>query len=107
MIYALPHFKEIIYTIYISAVRVQDPINERSVYDQLNTTDVAQASVYSDLGRSNHVYQNDSVHQDNGGQYEMLGRQSHPNFYDDLHSSTPSGDKTTYVNTVIGGSKWK
>ncbi|XP_069119315.1 myosin light chain kinase, smooth muscle-like [Argopecten irradians] len=90
------------------AERVQDPINGRSVYDQLNTSDVAQASVYSDLGRSNHgKIKLTSFLINHLIQYEMLGRQSHPNFYDDLHSSTPSGDKTTYVNTVIGGSKGK
>ncbi|XP_033758920.1 uncharacterized protein LOC117341183 [Pecten maximus] len=80
--------------------------NERSLYDQLDTNDVAKASVYSELGGHHHVYQNDPVSEGNGGdrQYESLQGRTASNVYDELHSQT-AGEKETYVNTAIGGKR--
>ncbi|XP_033758279.1 hemicentin-2-like [Pecten maximus] len=78
--------------------------NERSLYDQLDTNDVAKASVYSELGGHHHVYQNDPVSEGNGGQYEALKGRTASNVYEELHSQTAS-EKETYVNTAIGGKR--
>ncbi|XP_033759062.1 uncharacterized protein LOC117341318 [Pecten maximus] len=80
--------------------------NERSLYDQLDTNDVAKASVYSELGGHHHVYQNDPVSEGNGGdrQYESLKGRTASNVYEELHSQT-AGEKETYVNTAIGGKR--
>ncbi|XP_033758641.1 nephrin-like isoform X2 [Pecten maximus] len=81
-----------------------DRNNERSPYQQLDPNDIAKPSVYSELGGIQHIYQNDTVGDGEGRQYLSLEGRSDPNVYDELHSSA-SGDKGTYVNTVIGGNR--
>ncbi|XP_033758683.1 hemicentin-2-like [Pecten maximus] len=81
-----------------------DRNNERSPYQQLDPNGIAKPSVYSELEGIQHIYQNDTVGDGEGGQYQSLEERSDPNVYDELHSSA-SGDKGTYVNTAIGGNR--
>ncbi|XP_033758497.1 titin-like [Pecten maximus] len=80
-------------------LRLQSEI-ERSPYQQLDTNEVAKASVYSEIGGHHHVNQIDPDNDGDGGKYESLEGRSDPNAYDEPHSKT-SGNRGTYINTTI------
>ncbi|XP_033758743.1 titin-like isoform X2 [Pecten maximus] len=60
--------------------------NERSPYQELDTNEVAKASVYSEIGGHNHANQIDPYNDGDDGKYESLEGRSNPNVYEELHS---------------------
>ncbi|XP_069109386.1 uncharacterized protein [Argopecten irradians] len=86
------------------ADRSSNTDEERSQYLELDANQIASPSVYSELGGTNHIYQNDQVTDGDRGQYESLHGQSPPNVYEDLRNSTTD---RTYVNTMIAGNRKK
>ncbi|OWF46512.1 hypothetical protein KP79_PYT01426 [Mizuhopecten yessoensis] len=77
--------------------------DERPPYDQLDTNEIAKASVYSEIGSHLPGRRKDPVNDNR--EYESLEGRSNPNVYEDLHGTT-SGDKEIYINTAVaeGGS---
>ncbi|XP_033758626.1 hemicentin-1-like isoform X1 [Pecten maximus] len=74
--------------------------NERSPYQELDTNEVAKASVYSEIGGHHHVNPIVSDNEGDGGKYESLEGRSNPNVYEELNTTT-SGNRETYINTTI------
>ncbi|OWF44148.1 Titin [Mizuhopecten yessoensis] len=84
------------------AVTPNEEEDERSPYEQLDTNEIAKASVYSEIESHLPGRRRDPV---NDKEYESLEGRSNPNVYEDLHGTT-SGEKEIYINTAIadGGS---
>ncbi|XP_033758494.1 titin-like isoform X1 [Pecten maximus] len=76
--------------------------NERSPYRELDTNEVAKASVYSEIGGHHNVNPIVSDNEGDGGKYESLEGRSNPNVYEELNTTT-SGNRGTYINTTIAG----
>ncbi|XP_033758634.1 titin-like [Pecten maximus] len=74
--------------------------NERSPYQELDTNEVAKASVYSEIEGHHHVNPIVPDNEGDGGKYESLEGRSNPNVYEELNTTT-SGNRETYINTTI------
>ncbi|XP_021366343.1 uncharacterized protein LOC110458766 [Mizuhopecten yessoensis] len=85
------------------AVTPNEEEDERSPYEQLDTNEIAKASVYSEIESHLPGRRRDPVNDNR--EYESLEGRSNPNVYEDLHGTT-SGEKEIYINTAIadGGS---
>ncbi|XP_033744309.1 hemicentin-1-like [Pecten maximus] len=72
--------------------------NERSAYQQVDTNDIAKASVNSEIGGHHNVKQSCPDNNGDGGKYESLEGFSNPIMYEELHNTT-SGTSGIYINT--------
>ncbi|OWF47908.1 hypothetical protein KP79_PYT22573 [Mizuhopecten yessoensis] len=68
------------------AVTPNEEEDERSQYEQLDTNEIAKASVYSEIGSHLQGRRRDPVNDNR--EYESLEGRSSPNVYEDLHGTT-------------------